>query len=541
MTRRSPTLGWLALSAAALVMATLGGAVLSQPSTTAEEERGGTLTIGLSAGNIPYPNTRPTEGYEGMRFVGIQLYDALTVFNLEQGDTVPVPGPGLAESWETSEDGLTWTFKLREGVTFHDGTPFNAEAVIFGLDRVIDQEFEYFDPNMYASTRNNTFRIASYEALDEFTVAITTEIPYAFLLWDLTHILFASPTTVQTYGVEDYVNNPVGTGPYKVVEYVDGEVLEMEPNLDYWRDPPLLDRLVLRPFPEPNSRLAALLSGDIDWAEVPPPDSLQQLEAQGLSILLKEYPHTIILAMNLYKEPINDVRVRQALQYAIDRENMCDALLNGVCVPAYQYLYEGHPWHDPEFGDTYARDLDKAKALLAEAGYPDGFDIRIAYPTGGSGNMWPGPMMELIQANFKEIGVNLELVPLEWNNIIAMYRQGFIAPENQSFDGLYISLAPMVPTGLANFYSGRIPPEGCCNNTGYTNEMVDELYEAAESEFDVDQQNAYLRQMMSQVAEDSPYLFVVHDLNLRVLSPDVEGFVQPRSWWADLRSVWVSE
>ncbi|GAB4380802.1 MAG: ABC transporter substrate-binding protein [Elainellaceae cyanobacterium] len=495
----------------------------------------------MSAANVPYPDTRPTEGYEGMRFVGIQIYDALTAFNLDQGEKVPTPQPALAESWEVSEDGLTWTFQLKQGVKFHDGTDFNAEAAVFAFDRVTNKDFEFFSPEMYAANRANTSFIASYRAIDNYTLEITTDRPYAFLPWDLTHILIPSPTAVKQHGNAEFKNHAIGTGPFKMVNYVDGQVLELEANPDYWGTPPKLNKLVLRPFGEPASRLAALQAGDIDWAEVPPPDALDQLRAQGYNVQLKEYPHTIVLALNLYNPPFDNVKVRQALQYAVDRESMCQKLLNGVCDPALQYLYRGHEWYNTTFAERYQYDPEKAKQLLAEAGYASGLKIRVAYPTGGSGNMWPGPMMELLQANLKDVGVDLELVPLEWNNVISMFRQGFGAPENQQYNAYYISLAPMTPSSLAYFTTGRIPPNGCCNSTGYSSTKADELYAAAEAEFDQAKQDALLQEYMGVVAEDAPFLFMVHDLNLRVLAPEVSGFVQPKSWWADLKTVWVEE
>ncbi|MGF1576075.1 MAG: ABC transporter substrate-binding protein [Cyanophyceae cyanobacterium] len=523
---------------------------VAEETTTTEEMdpaldrdgEGGTLTIGMSAGNIPYPNTPPNEGYEGYRFVANNIYDALTAFDLDQGEEVPAVIPGLAERWELADDQVTWTFYLREGVTFHDGTPFNAEAVEFQFNRVSNEDFEYFDPNLYGGYRTYTQEIASYRVIDEYTFEITTVRPFSFFPEDMAHIKFPSPTAVMEYGNEEYINHASGTGPFKVVNYVDGEVLELEANEDYWGGRPKLDTLVLRPFAEPASRLAALLSGDIDWAEVPPPDALSQLYDQDFNVLLHPYPHTIVLAINHNQEPFNDLRVRQALQYAIDRESMCDSLLNGACIPAYQYIYEGHQWYDEEFGDTYARDLDKAKELLAEAGYADGLTIRMAYPTGGSGNMWPGPMMELMQANFKEIGVEMEIVPLEWNNIIGMARAGVDSPEyRDQYDGFFISWAFIAPSQLTRFTTPRIPPNGCCNSMHYSSAETDALHDQAVATFDQEERDQLLSQMMGQAARDSSVIFVVHDLNLRVLNPDVRGFIQPKSWWADFTQVWVRE
>jgi len=502
---------------------------------------GGTLIIGMSAGNVPYPNTPPNEGYEGTRFVGNQIYDELTPVNYDQGDTVPTPSPGLATDWSVGDDKLTWTFHLRKGVKFHDGTEFNADALVFDFDRVLKKDFQYFDTAAAASGGFNLLKIDTYRAVDPYTFEIKTKGEYSFLPWDMSHFMVASPTAVKTYGFQEYIKHATGTGPYKMTKYVDGQVMELEPNADYWGGKPKLDKIVLRPMPDPATRLAALQSGEINWAEVPPPDSVQQLQAQGFNILLKQYPHTIIFALNTYDKPFNDVRVRQALQYAVDRVGMCTSLLKGLCMPASQYVYPGHPWYDTDFGQTYTYDPGKARQLLADAGYPNGIKMSIAYPTGGSGNMWPPQMMELVQSNYKAAGIDLQLVPLEWNSIISLFIGGFSDPANKKYDAIYISLAPDSPTfTFFSFTSDGLPPN-CCNPTGYTNPKVEALWKSVQSEFDPTKQDDLLKQMQGLIAADASFTYVVHDLNLRVLSPKVRGFMPSRSWFADLRNVWIKD
>jgi peptide/nickel transport system substrate-binding protein len=503
---------------------------------------GGTLIIGMSAGNIPYPNTPPNEGYEGTRFVGNQIYDELTPVNYDQGDAVPTPGPGLATDWSVADDKITWAFHLRKGVKFHDGTEFNADAVVFNFDRLLNKDFEFYDATAAASNGFNLLKVDTYRAVDQYTLEIKTRGPYSFLPWDMSHMMIASPTAVKTYGVQEYIKHATGTGPFKMTRYIDGQVMELDPNENYWGGKPKLDKLILRPMPDPATRLAALQSGEINWAEVPPPDSVDQLSKQGFNVILKQYPHTIIFALNTYDKPFNDVRVRQALQYAVDREGMCTSLLRGLCMPASQYVYPSHPWYDPTLGATFHLDVAKAKQMMADAGYPNGFKMAIAYPTGGSGNMWPGPMMELVQTNFKAVGIDVQLVPLEWNNIITLFIGGFSDPANKKYDAIYISLAPDAPPfTFQSFTSDGLPPNGCCNATGYVSQKVDDLVHQAQNEFDTQKQDALLQQAQGTLASDSSFTFVVHDLNLRVLSAKVRGFMPSRSWFADLRNVWVKQ
>ena len=501
---------------------------------------GGTLIIGMSAGNIPYPNTPPNEGFEGRRWVGYQIYDGLANWNLAQGETVPVPGPGLAEKWSIGEDKLTWTLNLRKGVKFHDGTDFNADAVVFNLDRIIKKDFEFFDQNLFTAIRNSTIEIAGYRAADPNTVEIKTTVPQSFMPTNFAYITIASPTAIKKWGNKDYQDHPAGTGPFKVDRYVDGQVMELVPNREYWGSKAKLDRIILKPMPDPATRLAALQAGQIHWAEVPPPDAKKQLEAEGYTIILKQYPHAIIFPLNLQEKPFNDPKVRQALQYAIDRDGMCKSLLGGLCTPSSQLMYKGHPWYNEEVGDAYKYDPAKAKQMLAEAGYPNGFKITFPYTTGGSGNMWPGPMMELLQRNFKDVGVDLTIVPMEWNTLITTSRAGFADKDNRAkYQGMWSSPATNAPVSLLSYSATRIPPDGCCNAAAYNSAEYDRLMLAAQAEFDTAKQNAILNQAMGVMAKDSPVLYMVHDLNFRVLSSKVRGYVQSQSWFADLTTVWV--
>src|SRR5690606_3094328 len=202
-----------------------------------------------------------------------------------------------------SEDQLTWTFKLREGVTFHDGTAFDAESVMFQFDRLTDPEFEFYDQTLAASNAANFSQIESYEMVDQYTISITTRSVYSFLPYDLVFLYFPSPAVIQEVGNDEYINHASGTGPFKVTKYIDGQVMELTANEEYWGGRPRLDKIELYAMPEPATRLAALQSGDVDWAEVPPPDSVQLLEGSGYQVLLKPYPHVITYQLNTLDGP----------------------------------------------------------------------------------------------------------------------------------------------------------------------------------------------------------------------------------------------
>jgi peptide/nickel transport system substrate-binding protein len=540
--------GAATLVIALLLVACGGGAgsVASAPRTesgdaaaaTDTSGSGGTLRIAMSAGNIPIPDQFQTEGGEGRRFVGVNVYDGLLNWQADQGDKPPDPIPGLAQSFERSPDNLTWTFNLRRDVKFHDGTGFTADSVVFAFDRIMNKDFEFYSETQRSAGSSAVAQIATYKKIDDYTVQIVTKKPWSFLVYDLAGFSIPSPAAVRLWGNKDYPLHASGTGPFRIEKYVDGQVMELVPNQDYWGRKAKLDKLVLLPMPEPATRLAALQSGQVDWAEVPPPDSIEQLQSQGFNVLLKAYPHAIIYMANMYRPPFNDAKVRQAIAYGIDRDGMV-ALIRGVGSPATQYFYPGHPWRDESFAG-YNLDPAKSKALLAEAGYPNGLKISVAYPTGGSGNMFPGPMNEKFQQDMRAIGVEVSLVPLEWNTILTTYRAGFGNPDYAKYDLLYFSPNTQTPVAaFASYLTERIPPAGCCNPTGYSSPEADSLFDQAARASDPATRDQLLTQFQGTFIREAPSIPVVHDLNLRVLSPKVRGWVQPQSWWGDFRGVWM--
>lgn len=504
---------------------------------------GGTLTIGTTMARIPTTGVYPSDAFEGRRFVGYMVYDGLLNWDLDQPDTPVVPSPGLATAWEVGEDHLTWTLTLRENVKFHDGTDFNADAVVFNLDRMLNPDFEFYDQETAISTGWLTGRVDTYEAIDEYTVQIKSKEPYSLFPWDMALWLIASPTAIETHGNDGYKLHPTGTGPFKVDIYDPGQTLEMIPHTDYWGGTPKLDRLILKAIPDARTRLSALQAGEIQWAETPPPDSVQQLAAEGFNVLLKQYPHTIYFNSNPHEtSPASDPLVREAFAYALDREGLCTSLLGGLCDPAYQMAYEGHPWWNEEFGPKYGYDPDKARELLAEAGYEDGLDVKIAYPTSGSGNMWPPQMMEFVQANLADVGIRASLESMEWNQLDTLLNATFYDPAAQEYDFIWGSSGVAVPPNLTNLLPSAIPPDGCCNTMLFDHPGYADGLEAAMLEFDdPDTLNASVAEALGYLAADAQMIYLVHDLNLRVLSSDVRGFVQPQSWFVDLKNVWIKE
>jgi peptide/nickel transport system substrate-binding protein len=234
--------------------------------------------------------------------------------------------------------------------------------------------------------------------------------------------------------------------------------------------------------------------------------------------------------------------VRQAANYAIDREGLCKSLLNGTCAPAISEVYPGHPW----FGNPkvrYEYDPKRAKELLKQAGY-EGRRLKTSalISTSGSGQMLPLPMNEYVQESLREVGIDLELIPIEWNALLLRWRKGFQDAENAAIGAMNVSYGFIDPfsTFTRFFHSGSQPPKSQ-NIMPYINPEVDRLIEAAEQEFDLNKQNQILAKAHEVIVEDAPWVFIVHDLNPRALSPKVKGYIQAQSWFQDLTLPWVEK
>jgi peptide/nickel transport system substrate-binding protein len=503
----------------------------------------------MTAADIPYTGGIPDQGFEGYRFIGYSLYDALINWDLSQGEQLTGLVPGLAESWEVSQaDPTKWIFHLRRGVKFHDGTDFNADAALWNWDKVRTKEAPQYDARQAGNVVPRITTIQSWRKLDDYTVEFTTTRPSSFVPFQVVYMLYSSPAQWEKVGRDwrAFANHPAGTGPFKLTQLVPRERAELEPNRDYWNKPriPKADRVVLLPMPEATTRLAALRAGQVDWIEVPPPDAIPGLRQAGFQIFLRSYPHNWTYTLNLTRPPWDNKLVRQAANFAIDREGLCKSLLNGTCIPAIGEVYPGHPW----FGNPnvrYEYNPAKAKELLQQAGY-DGKANRVKtsmlISTSGSGQMLPLPMNEFVQENLRDVGIDLELIPIEWNALTQRFPLGFQHADNAQLGGMNASFNFLEPYSAFTrfFHSASIPPKSV-NVMPYLNPEVDRLIEAAEAAFNPEDRDRLLARVHEIIVEDAPWVFIVHDLNPRAMSPKVKNFVQAQSWFQDVTPVWVEK
>jgi len=495
---------------------------------------GGTLVIGMTAANIPPLDTMlsGTQGYEGYRFVGNQIYDALTRHDLKQDSAIPPLEPALATKWTAAKNATAWTFTLRDSVKFTDGTPFDADAVVFNFDRYTNPKSPYTTPALVAQSATFVGLVDKVTKVDDHTITITTKAPDSHLPEDLSTVFMASPSAVKK-DPKNFGTHPVGTGPFEFSSETQGQQLTLVPNKSYWGGAPKLDKLVLKPIPEATARIAALRSGAVNWIEYPTPDDIPSLQSGGFQILTNSYDHIWPWVLNTSAKPWNDPRVRQAANYAIDRDGMATNLLHGTAESAAQVAPRANTAYDPA-NDIYKLDPDKAKALLKAAGFPNGFTTTVEYPTSGSGNMIPGPMNEALQKDLAAVGIKVKLKPIEWSTMLGQYVTGKFPP---GIDAINISLSFQ----QESFWQLAFSSTGPINLGHYKNATVDKLIGEAQTTVDPTARGDLYKQAAAEITKDAPWLFVVNDRNPRALAPSVDGFVEPKSWFVDLTSTWVGK
>lgn len=530
---------------AAVTAAVMSVALAGQPSPSAAQ---GTLRIGMTAADIPTSFGQPDNGFEGFRWMGLMVYDGLINWDLSSATKPSGLIPGLAESWEVDADDPTkWVFHLRQGAKFHDGSEFDADAVVFNFDKLFDKDSPQYSARQ-ASLVN--FRIPAFKSvrkIDKYTVEFTTQAPDSFFPYQIVYIMMASPAQWEKTGRDwdKFAFDPSGTGPWRLTKLVPRERAEFVPFEGHWdkQRVPKLDKVVTIPMPDPNSRTAGLLSGQVDWIEAPAPDAIPRIKQQGFEIVSNVYPHVWPYHLNrLPDSPWNDVRVRKAANLAINREGVVE-LLGGYAIPAKGHVPPDDPWFGkPTFDIKY--DPEQAKALMREAGFgPDKhLKTKFLISASGSGQMLPLQMNEYIQQNLKEVWIDLEFEVMEWQSLLDRWRAGAKAPQNQGAHALNISYTTQDPySSFTRFLRSDLHAPTGVNWGFYADPEMDELLNKASSAFDSKERDRWLAEVHTKEVNEALFIWVVHDVAPRALHPKVKGFVQARNWFQSLSPVYIEE
>ena len=308
--------------------------------------------------------------------------------------------PSLLESWDISEDGLTYTFHLRDGVMFHDGTSFTAEDAVFSLDRARAEGSTNAQPGLFAG-------IASVEAADDTTLVVTLSAPNGSFLFNMA---WGDAVMVAPESADANATNPVGTGPFRFSEWVQGDRVELVRNDAYWGEPVALEAATFRFISDPNAAFAAMMAGDVDAFPVyPSPETLAQFDADPrFNVIVGSTEGETILSTNNQADYLSDVRVRQAIAHAINRQDIIDGAMFGYGTPIGTHFAP----HNPDYVDLTglsAHDPDRARELLAEAG-AEGITLRLMLPPPSYARRGG----EIVAAQLRAVGLDIEISNLEW-------------------------------------------------------------------------------------------------------------------------------
>lgn len=524
------------------------GALALATASCAESERGdggegggdeSTFTFGAAGAPEMFDPLYATDG-ETFR-VTRQMFQGL--LGIEPGSAEVIPE--LATEWTSNEEGTEWVFTLRDDVTFHDGEPFNADAVCANFERMYDQNeagqvaAEYWGYVM-GSFKNDPdgSLYKGCEATDEFeaTVTINRSTSGFPTMLTLASLAMQSPKAMEEgnandikaqgegFSFPDYAQNPVGTGPYQFVEYdqADGNVT-LEAYDDYWGDAPASANLTFRVIPDESTRRQELEAGSIDGYDLPNPADWPGLEESGNSVEVRDPFNIFYLGLNPEANPqLKDLKVRQALYYALNREQLVQTQLPEGAEVATQFMPSTVSGYDSAL-EGYAYDPEKAKQLLEEAG-ATGMTLTFAYPTEVSRPYMPDPqqLYEALRTNLEDVGIKVDVKTASWNggyldNVTAGKYDAYLLGWTGDYDSAFNFIGTFFGNLKENDFGTEAMPWG--------KKLADDL-QAADAIVDEDERAAAFEDLNRQIMEEYlPGLPISHSPPALVVGPDVEGVV----------------
>ena len=503
----------------------------------------GTLVFGSSGDAVRLDPADATDGESIQRMDNI--FEGLVEY--EEGSVLIQPC--LATSWEASADGTEIVFNLRKGVKFHDGTDFNADAVVFSFARQYDTNHPFHQYGQWAYWGWMFGDVEKMEKIDDYTVKFVLKRPNASIMTSLAMftVCIVSPTNAEKYK-EDAFKNPCGTGPFKFVEWVKADHITLEANEDYWRERASLDKLIFKVIPDPSARLMALEVGEVQGIEHLNPADFDRIKAnKDLKLLAEPGMNIGYMAINTgygyidanengvhdiadeplvktpgYYEPLTKKKVRQAINMAIDKQSIVDNLYLGTAIKATNGMPPFMLGYNDEIVD-YPYDPEKAKTLLAEAGYPDGFEVTLYVMPVSRPYMFDPPKIgEAIQSYLGAVGIKVNIYSVDWGTYLQETMDG-----NAQMCLLGWTGDNGDPDNFLNvLYGANACSLGTAGNYGfYTNSTAQALLTAALQAYDIEKRATYYKKFQEMIHEDACYVYLAHSKQTLAFRINVQGYV----------------
>ena len=432
------------------------------------------------------------------------IYDSL--YDLDENYELQ---PRAADSYDVSDDACTYTFHLHEGITFTDGEPLNAAAVVANYEAAIDKDNNWRRRRMFIETideNTEEVRIDSCTAVDDYTVEFHLPTPYAPFMNSVTQFYLISPAALADSSW-DYSKKSAGSGPYVLEEYAQGDHVSILRNEDYWGEAPSIDRIDFRVVPEAGSRIAALQTGEATAIYPMPTDQVATVRAAGdINMVSLESTTMRYVTLNTNYEPLSDVKVRQALNHALNQDEYVKVMYSGAATPATSVLPEMVPGYKAQ--TPYEYDLEKAKSLLEEAGYADGFEVSVICDNSTQETKGATFVMQQLE----QIGVHVNVLP----NEAATNAEIAAEPEDTTeLQMWYVNWSQSDPDGFLRslLSSAMVPPTGY-NTAFWKNEEFDAELEAGNAAPTVEEQNEHYGKCQDIAWAECPWLYLASDNTL---------------------------
>jgi ABC-type transport system substrate-binding protein len=529
------------LSVLLVLVATAGlcfaGGAADKSGTTAagQPKSGGVLVFGRSGDAVGLDPGREDDGESF--YIADNVYETLVEF--APGSTSIIPG--LAEKWDATADGLSYTFTLRKGVKFHDGTDFNADAVVYSLSRQFKKDHPAFNngPWKYWGGMDMDNIIKDVVAVDKNTVKITLKKPEAPFVSNLAMNFSAivSPTAAAKFG-KDFASNPVGTGPFKFVSWTKDDNIVLERFDGYWGKKAYLDRVIFKVIPDATARYLALKKGEVDLIDFPAAADIPAMKADAnLKIVSQAGMNIGYLSLNTSKKPFDNKLVRQAVNYAINKQEIIDAVYGSLGMPATNPIPPDMWSYNKDVKD-YPYDPEKAKKLLADAGLASGFSTTLwAMPVSRPYNPNARKVAEIMQAQLAKVGIKAEIVSYEWGTYLDkldngehdMALIGWTGDNGDPDNFLFV---------LLSIAATEIPAQ---NNAFWKNEKFNALITQAKETADIKKRTDLYLQAQVIFKEEAPWVTLAHSQVVEPMKKSVEGFVLYPTGKRYFAPVWLNK